>query len=272
MVSIVAALYKSERYLPAFVKHLREFAAYLQERDFEFEIIFVPQLPSDFEKNIFKSLAGESWFRLQENQKPSLYAAWNTGTEIAKGSVVGFWNADDIRFPEAVIEAEHLVKNGANIVYFPFKIKRYLVIGGLDIPVHLQTVDGPVLDFEQKKFQQTMTCGPHFMFRRSFFEQVGPFDEQFKVVGDFDWCVRAAYITDKFARGKNLSGIFRVDGRGLSAGGTRRHMAENNIVYRRFAMTDKIVPGYEEEMNAYDPRTLLFRGSRKPFSSPAGKY
>jgi hypothetical protein len=90
-----------------------------------------------------------------------------------------------------------------------------------------------------------MHCGPFFIFTRELYNKMGPFDEQFKIVADFDWCVRAAKITDKFFLGKESAGVFRVDGKGLSSGGKPIHQAENNIVYRRHGVEDKIVKGFE---------------------------
>jgi len=265
MISIITALYKSDRYLPGYFQRLMPFVAELQKRDIPFEVIFVPQLPTPLEKKILAEVSGQPWCRIFENSVPSLYAAWNRGVLEARGDVVGFWNADDWRYVDGTLEAYNLIKQGADVVYSPFRIRRYLQLLGRDFLVHIQSIDRQVPEFNEHTyptFLYQMHCGPFFMFRQTLYDQVGPFDEQFKTVADFEWCVRAAKVTKKFVRAKQLIGSFRVDGRGVSAGGKPRHMAENNIVYIRHGQVNntKLWPETEEYMKAYDPKKIFFQG------------
>ncbi len=41
-----------------------------------------------------------------------------------------------------------------------------------------------------------MLAGPFFMFTPNIYNKVGSFDDRFLIVGDFDWCLRAAQITE----------------------------------------------------------------------------
>jgi glycosyltransferase involved in cell wall biosynthesis len=264
MISFVTALYKSDRYLPGYFKHLLPFAAELQRRNEEFEVIFVPQQPTALEKEMLASVSKEPWFRLKELPQPSLYGAWNAGVLEARGQFIGFWNADDWRYVNGSLEAVDLFKNGADLVYSPFRIRRYLNLFGRDFLVHIQRIDRQVPEFNERTsptFLYQMHCGPFFMFRKTLYDQVGPFDEQFKTVADFEWCVRAAKATKKFVRAKQLIGSFRVDGRGVSAGGKPRHMAENNIVYIRHNQLSKhpLWSNTQEYMKAYDPKHIKFQ-------------
>ena len=180
MISIVTALYKSDYYLPAYLKALRKFVAELQKRRVAFEVIFVPQKSNEKEKELLKTVSGQSWCRIIENPTPSLYMAWNTGASNARGDVIGFWNVDDIRFWPAVVEAEALVKAGADVVYFPFIIHRHLRMGPLDIVVAFKKIQGKAIEFEKRKFEISFPAGPHFMFSKKAYQAVGPFDEQFR--------------------------------------------------------------------------------------------
>lgn len=246
MVSIISALYKSERYLPGFIKHAKNFAGFLLEKKIPFEICIISTFPSEKEKKILGEIIKEPWCSFHEFNERGLYKAWNYGVKVSKGTILGPWNADDVRFPEAVMEAEGLVKNGAEICYFPFFLKRYISFGPISIPVVTKKVEGQVLEFEKRKFETTMTAGPHFMFTREAYKKTGPFDEQFKIAGDFDWCARAAAMGLKFSLGQKFSGVFRVDGRGLSAGANRLLVAENNIIYRRQGAFEKVISGVED--------------------------
>ena len=104
------------------------------------------------------------------------------------------------------------------------------------------------------------------MFTKSLYEKVGPFDEQFKIAGDFDWCTRAAYKTDTFVKAKTVGGIFRVDGGGLSAGVNPRRTAENNIVYIRNHVWGKIVAANDLTIKDYRPKNLKVQNSFLPLN------
>lgn len=269
MVSIITAIYKSDKYLSKLFEHQKKFANFLKSKNFPFEIIIVSTLPNVRELEYLKQVEKESWARVLRLDSLGVFAAWNFGIAEARGDLVGFWNADDVRFPEAIIEADSLTKSGADIIYFPFVIKRYLNIGLISLPLPFLTtkIKGKILDFERRKFQIEYNCGPHFMFTKEAYKKVGPFDEQFKIAGDFDWCARASQMGLSFSLGKEFSGIFRVDGRGLSAGVNNRLVVENNLVFERQGAQNKIIPGDYGLEGSYDSNFILFKGNKNPFSN-----
>jgi GT2 family glycosyltransferase len=261
MISIITAIYKSERYLAGYLREARKFADFLMQKSFSFEIIIVPTNPSQKEQDLLQTVVNESWCVIHPFSRLGIFGAWNEGFGLAKGEVLGPWNVDDIRFPEAVIEAHTFAQAGAEIIYFPFLLKRFLNLGPLALPVLTRKVEGEVLEFEKRKFQINMICGPHFMFTKKAFEKVGPFDEQFKIAGDFDWCARAAAKGLKFVCGKNYSGIFRVDGYGISTGRNRRLQAENNIIFTRQKAFEKVKSGLEDLVKDYQVNKILYHGN-----------
>lgn len=265
MISIISAIYKSEKYLPAFLENVKKFISEVKNSGERVEIIIVPTNPSLEEKQLLDTVKNEEWCVIHEYNKPGLYAAWNEGFGIARGEIMGSWNVDDIRYANAVLEALRFVKNGADVVYFPFIIKRYFNIGSISIPILTKKISGEILNFEKRKFETTMTAGPHFMFTKKTFEIVGPFDEQFKIAGDFDWCARAASLNLHFACGKELSGIFRVDGSGLSSGGKELQVVENNIVYTRQKAYNKILKSNSNFTEKYNPSLIYFHNTKLPF-------
>ncbi len=262
-LSLVTALYKSDRYLPGYFRHLYPFVNKLRSLGVDVEVVFVPQKPSDLEKKYLEQASANTWCRIYEGDTPSLYMAWNIGTLMAKGDVVGFWNADDWRYIKGTLEALSLFKQGAELVYSPFRIRRYMNFFGQDILVFIKEINKQVPEFNNQTyptFLYQMHCGPFFMFDKKLYAKVGPFDEQFKIVGDFDWCIRAAAIKAKLVRGRGLLGSFRVDGRGVSSGGRLKHMAENNIVYIRHKQTCPKWSNTENFMKLYDPGKIFFQG------------
>ena len=267
MISIISSLYKSDRHLNQFQKALKGFAQGLQRAGVDFEIIAIANEPTEAEKKFAADFSNQPWFKFTEAARESLYASWNRGINLALGGVVGFWNADDVRFAESIVEADRVFAQGAELVYFPFIVKRYLSFGGLSLPLPGQTMDKQIPEFNAASlsdFKKSMFCGPFFMFTKSLYEKVGPFDEQFKIVGDFDWCTRAAKKTDKFVKAKTIGGIFRVDGGGLSAGTNPRRVAENNIVYSRNRAWEKIAVAEDLVIKQYRPHHVLARGELRP--------
>ena len=224
----------------------------------DFEIIVIANDPTAAELAFAEKLRPQGWFRFIGVKREPLYASWNRGVGLAKGEFIGFWNADDGRRAEAVIEGIGLFSAGADLVNFPFTVRRYLNIFNLSVFVWYRYIAPP--EYERTEFTRSMHCGPFFMFKKSLYNLVGPFDEQFRIVGDFDWCVRAAKVTDKFVLAKKNAGSFRVDGGGLSSGGKSAHTAENNVVYLRHGVTEKILPVAEELMAKYRPDQILHQG------------
>lgn len=239
MISIIISLYDSGRYVAKLRARLLRVVKSLCSKGVKFEIIIVFNSPAGKEREFIEKLKNESWFRYAVVERETVFASWNRGMHMANGEVVGFWNADDTRFADAIIDGFNLIKNGADLVYFPFHIIWVLRFGPISVPVKYRHISPPA--YNQQEFSRSMHCGPFFMISKDFYNRVGPFDEQFKISGDLDWCVRAAKLFGKFVLSKKNAGIFNVDGRGLSAGVNPLMAAENQIIYKRHNITDKIV-------------------------------
>ena len=267
MFSLITSLYRSDKYLDSFSRDLKNFADALNESKVEFELIAILNDPTTREIKFTEEFKGQPWFRFETVGREPLYATWNRGVALAKGEILGFWNVDDIRFPGVLVEARELFSRGFELVYFPFYIKRYFKIGSWYLPLPSQKIDSRIPEYNaetRSQFFEDMNCGPFFMFSKELYNRVGPFDEQFKIAGDFDWCVRAAKVSEKFKKAKTPAGQFRVDGGGLSAGGSMRHTVENNLIYKRGSLTHKILPEDPEVAKAYKPEQMLKNGQWFP--------
>lgn len=259
MISIITSLYKSDKYLDVFSKHLENFANFLIKQGIAFELIAIANDPTEREKKFATDFQAKKWFKFVSVGREPLYATWNRGVELAGGEVIGFWNVDDVRYPEAIIDAQSLFTHGAELVYFPFKICRYLKILGHYFLVYKKTVNAQIPEFTQanrKDFLYHMNCGPFFMFTKTLYAKVGPFDEQFKIAGDFDWCARAAKISEKFVKSKIVAGEFRVDGGGLSSGWSEKQRVENDTVYRRQGFQNMITEPNSTLSASYNPGVI----------------
>lgn len=231
MISFITSLYKSDLYLKKYISNLEFFSKYLKEKKVDFEFIIISNEPNESEKNILNKLAVDNNFiKLNFVPRESLYASWNRGINLSQGEIIGFWNVDDKRYPKAIVKAFDLFKNGAKLVYFPFIYKRYIKIFSLPVLFKKIVVKPP--KFEKEKFIKEMHCGPFFMFIKKLYVQVGPFDENFKIAGDFDWCVRAAKITN-FTLCNEIAGVFINEGTSLSGSKNKIHQEENQIILNK---------------------------------------
>lgn len=263
MISIISSLYKSDRYLGRFQQALARFAQVSQNAGVDFELIVIANDPTARERQFEKEFKNESWFSFVAVGRESVFASFNRGFGLARGKILGFWNADDVRYASALVEAQGLFGKGAELVYFPFVVKRYFKIGPWYLPLPSQKIDRQIPEYNEEtsqQFKNSMFCGPFFMFTKALYQKVGPFDEQFKIAGDFDWCVRAAHKTNKFVKAKSLGGIFRVDGGGLSAGTNPKRMAENNVVYMRNHVWDKLTLANDLIIKEYRVHHILVGG------------
>lgn len=227
MISIITSLYRTDTHIKKYQKRVRHCVQKLLDRQIPFEVIAIANDPTPQEKEILIDLAKESWFRFYAVPRESLYASWNRGVHFARGIACTPWNVDDIRFPEALEEALNKIKSGAALVYFPFIYKRYIRIGGIPLLAKRKLFVPPL--FERTVFLKGMHCGPFFVFSKKLYQQIGPFDETFKIAGDYEWCVRAAGTTN-LVRGECCGGIFTNDGQTLSGSRNNRLNEENRRV------------------------------------------
>jgi hypothetical protein len=230
-ITFITSLYKSERYLKKYLKNASDLAETLLKNGFDFEFIIISNDQSEAEKNILIPYSNIPWLRMIKVERETLYASWNRGIKEAKFPVCTFWNVDDIRFPEATIDGLKLIETGKELVYFPFTYKRYIKIFKLRLLVKKLLITPP--QFNKQIFTSGMNCGPFFMFTKTLYKKVGPFDESFKIAGDFDWCVRAAQITD-FSLSEKNAGIFINEGTSLSGSKNKVQQDENDKIYKKY--------------------------------------
>lgn len=258
MISLITSLYRSDKYLDSYIKNLKKVSSVLLSHDIVFELIIVANNSTNKEQSL-QSLSSEIKCKFIDVKREPLYASWNRGVLAASGDVVGFWNVDDVRYSEALIESVKLFKDGADFVYFPYLIRWYVDLFGLPILVKEKSVC--LESFKKSDFLNSMPFSSFWLVRRDLFEQVGYFDEQFKIAGDFDWTIRAAKFTDKFHLVNNSAGIFRVDGGGLSSGSRNiARVVENNVICLRHGIKGKIKKVDEDLMKKYRVNKVYFNG------------
>lgn len=212
-ISLIASLYRTDAQISAWYSWLLTFMADLENKAVDFEIIIVSNDPTPKEESFLTKLETHARVQVLKVQRETIYASWNRGIHASTGEVIGFINADDIRFAESIKEGIARIQSGADFVYFPFIYKRYVRIFNFLIPVRTKIFYPP--DPETALHIQGMPYGPFWLISKKFLSTEGLFDESFKVAGDYEWSMR----TNKkgvFVLSNVIAGIFTSDGKTLS--------------------------------------------------------
>jgi ubiquinone/menaquinone biosynthesis C-methylase UbiE len=231
MITFITSLYRSDEHIERYSGLITRFHDDLASKSIEIEIVIIANDPTEKENACLDDLStdalnseGKAWVRIIKVPRESLYASWNRGVREARGEIVGFWNVDDERYPEAIPASLEAFGKGAQLVYFPFIYKRYVHIAGIDMIAKVRKIDPPL--FDQARFRNEMHAGPFFMFKRETVGTVGIFDESFKIAGDFDWLSRASQLIP-FTKVDAVAGVFKNNGRTLSGSRNSLQQDEN---------------------------------------------
>lgn len=238
-VSFVTSLYRSARHLPVFLRHVERATRELRGFGITSETIIILNDPDRQEQRALQRFGQgcleECRVTLLTVPREGIYASWNRGVAAANARVIGFWNVDDIRNPQAVVEGVRLITGGERLVAFPWVIVRQRSRWRTCVHESARFHDTAAIT-PDNAFRE-FVIGPFFLFERSLFEEYGPFDEQFHIVGDFDWQLRLAPHV-QLCCDAHLGGVFLADGSNLSSTGSTRLRIEQNVLFRRHGMSN----------------------------------
>lgn len=223
-ISLVTSLYRTERHLPGYIRHAQVVWHALNEAGIPLEFVIVANDATPAERDLIDRLcASLPLVTVLHVDRETLYASWNRGVRAAKAGVIGFWNVDDVRTPEGLIEGYQRILQGCKLVYFSHRVIR--------TTGHRSTTRTyPAIPYVAEHHRQQMKCGPFFMFDRALYDEIGPFDERFRITGDFEWCSRATQYYD-LCPVPVIGGTFYLHGGNLSDTGDVRQIAEANMVH-----------------------------------------
>jgi len=113
-----------------------------------------------------------------------VYDAFNKGLKLAKGNVIGFLNADDVFFNENSVQeiVNAFSNNETDIVY-----------GNLD---YVNEEGKVIRNWISKPYEKDlvkkawMPAHPTFYCKKEIYDQLGGYNDGFKIAGDFELCLR----------------------------------------------------------------------------------
>ncbi len=222
-ISLITSLYRSDTHLPTYIKYVKAISEILQVHALSLEIVVVVNDATSTETRLLHDLLALETLQVQVLSVPreTLYASWNRGINAASGAILGVWNVDDRRTADGLL-------NG----YALFQADSALQL--IDFPFLLRYEDGDTIyqqpQFKPKNYSPKTVAAPFFLFRRTLYEANGPFNEHFRITGDFEWCKRDLVRRARYAFSDVTGGTFVVHGGNLSTGTHPLEWVEINTV------------------------------------------
>lgn len=225
-ITIVTAMYRTEAFLPGYIEAAVRVARALSEAGLNLEYISGIKLASPVERELLEQFAAAyPNVRVIDTDSGGIYHSWNVGAQAARGRAITFWNVDDLRTPDGLIAGYRKIAAGCALVY-PAYTQLRMKPGSKRARSRVYEA----VPYDRDMHRRLMKCGPFFMFDRALYDIVGPFDERYRIAGDFDWCARA---TDHatFCPLPVDAGTFWLHGGNLSDTGNPLQAVEDNMVH-----------------------------------------
>lgn len=199
-VSVITVCYNAEEFIENAINSV------LKQTYENLEYIIIDGASKDNTISIINKYKSGIAFFLSEPDN-GMYEAMNKGIKAATGDILYFLNSDDVFYNEYVVE--NVVKifqanNDTELVYGPILIKDPITNESF-IQAH---------DYITKSyFIYGAICQQGIFYKASTFKKCGLFDDKYKIVGDYEWVLRAFYkynIKRKYYRG--IIAVFRNGG------------------------------------------------------------
>ncbi len=257
-VSILCSYYRGVAFLEGFLENCAK-----QTISGETELVLVLNDPTDRELCLVESFAaGPLSLRPVVTQRESFAASMNRGVQHAAAEYLCVGNVDDRRTPWSLeSQADALDQHpGAAFAY-----GHYVVVSKIG------SNEGRLVrpqDFDQSTFVRGMHAGPFVMWRADAGRRAGPWDEQFRVAGDYDFCARLAFEGHGVPVRRTL-GYYLNDGSGLSTDQYGDQRVEGAALYWRYGAFDKVdLLSLRRVFRDYTPGAVLSpEGERIPITS-----
>ena len=229
-ITVITSLFNCSRYLDGYFNSLSKL-----NNTNDIEVLLLHNSPSKEELAIIDQRLPSCPFvkHIVISKREGLYTTWNRGIQSARGEYICIWNVDDIRTPDSIIDqAETLDKNpDAELTYGDFYYMFEYSI--------LSKVFHKYKNFstEPSTFFRSHQIGCFPMWRKTIHNKIGYFDEQFKLVADFDFQIRAARMCCIVKTNKVLGYYLEFVPEKLSSN-TWLQSVERNTIYLRYGVYD----------------------------------
>lgn len=222
LVSIITVVYNGEKYLEETIKSV------LSQTYKNIEYIIVDGGSKDKSKDIIRKYEKKLSYWVSEKDN-GMYDAINKGIKVAKGEIIATLNSDDMYYDKETVN--DIVK------YFQENEKTEWVYGNfLEVNFNgdiIRKYNIPV--YNKKLLKYASWCyipQPTVFMRKSLVDRVGLFDDQYKMVADYDYFLRCGEISFAHKINRNIV-KFRFHSEQLSKSRLNDAIKEHNIIQKR---------------------------------------
>jgi glycosyltransferase involved in cell wall biosynthesis len=256
LITVVTVVYNGE-------KHLEETILSVLNQTYDnVEYIIIDGGSTDGTLDIIKKY--ENYIDYWVSEKDGgIYDAMNKGIILATGTLIGFVNADDYLYSNAL----HMISTGYCLQPFDYSVGPVDKINAEGKKIEVMKV---LTDFyrDQNYLFDMPTSHQAFYISVALLKKIGKFDTQFKLRADYDLVIRAMKETNNYYELKSSISAFREGG----VSGSYSTFLENFKLYKKHgvnrvvAIRLTIVSLIKVFVSRNFPR-IVVRVLRKTFSS-----
>lgn len=172
LFSIITVVYNGQKHIEQTIKSVLS-----QKKINNIEYIIIDGNSTDSTLEIISKYLNDIDYLISE-EDTGIYNAMNKGIDIAQGKYIGFINADDW-YEKDVFDKLHNIAND-NYDY---------IIGNVAIFNQNNTISN-LMKLNIENYKRTMPFGHPALFTKKEIMQKYKFDEQYKIVADYDFCIK----------------------------------------------------------------------------------
>jgi glycosyltransferase involved in cell wall biosynthesis/ubiquinone/menaquinone biosynthesis C-methylase UbiE len=241
-VSAIISTYNSEEFITECLKDLVNQTLYKQGK---LEIIVINSGSEQNEEIIVKDFQNKHInITYLQTERETLYAAWNRGIKIAKGTYITNANTDDRHHPEALEIMAKELDNDQSIDLVYSNCKETSVAHQLFAEAPANTIyDYP--PFFAPRSLLHYQFGPQPMWRKTIHAKIGYFDDSYFAVGDYEFNIRLALQCRAKLIPKVL-GLFYKHDDSITSSYRHQHKEKQNL-FTAFRNESTILQLYKKE-------------------------
>ena len=252
-VSVITSVYKGEDYFVQFFENV------VSQTYFDsMEIVLIHNEPTLKELAVVNQFKDEHPTHIQHiivNVVEKIGVSWNKASQIASGDLLAIWNINDRRTNNSIECQVRALDDSLNAVMSYGDFYRVPSYGSTEGNL-IETPEFS-LPYFRRSFPQG---GVFYMWRKEIMPTIGGFDEQL-ITQDYDFSLRIVMNGFHMVRADALLGYFTDSGDGLSTqDGGKKAAIENNMLFLRYAIYDKIQFAYLFQSLQYDIDHLCISG------------
>lgn len=228
-VSVITVCYNAEEFIENAINSV------LNQTYENIEYIIIDGASTDNTVSIINKYKSQIAFFLSEPDN-GMYEAMNKGIKTATGDILYFLNSDDVFYDEYIVK--NVVKmfqrnNDVELIYGPIIIRD---------PTTNESFIKPHDYITKSFFIYNAICQQGIFYKANVFNKCGQFDTTYKIVGDYEWVLRAFYKYNiKRQYYESIIAIFRNGGMSNSDEFSSLHNIERQKVMKDYFNKFKIL-------------------------------